>query len=235
MQIGRPHDPILHVPAANVDSLGNPVRVQDYELDRQTLESALGNVARYLTQKGQNLTIVAIGGVVNIMFLGSRQNTHDVDFLGTNLNNEQRRHLSDAAKYAERQSPRPLGQEWLNNEMILWLPPLVHRSLTDAALAQNTVIFQQPGLKIVAGPWSYMLVAKLNRLSMDTRRGYDLSDAVSYLREHVTLVSGGRPITRQSIEKMTADAGLSKGSVLVLRSVNDAYKQKYRSTGISGV
>lgn len=87
MNIGRPQDLLLHIPRPRLDESGVPVRVEDFELDRHTLEHALELVAEYMRTRNENVTIVVVGGAVNVLLLQSRQSTHDVDFLGTNLNN----------------------------------------------------------------------------------------------------------------------------------------------------
>lgn len=163
---------------------------------------------------------------MSTLHLGSRQATHDVDFFGTNLDNDQRWTLSDAMKYAQRISSRPLGEEWLNNEMMQWLSPPIHTRLTQEALQQDSVVFQEQGLKVVAAPFSYMFAAKVNRIGSDTRRGYDLSDAVAYLHEFILRKNNGQPVSVRTVEGWFAGSGLQSHRS-VLKSGNQAYRQKY--------
>ena len=167
--ISGPQDPIMHVPRPRVDRGGKAIRIEDHELERKNLEAALTSMAEFINSHGENITIVIAGGAVNTLLLQDRLFTHDVDFFGTNLNNEQRILLDEAAGYAaagyaERQSRIPLGGEWYNNQAMLWLPPNVHRRVTQEAFEQNEVIFEKRGLKMVAAPWNYALCGKLNRL-----------------------------------------------------------------------
>lgn len=112
-------------------------------MNRRTLRAALTTIADFIDSQHENITVITVGGAVNNMLLQTRQTTHEVDFLGTNLNNTQRVLLDDAAKYAERRSPTPLGGEWFNNQTMLWLPPNVHRTVTEEALLQNEVVFEK--------------------------------------------------------------------------------------------
>jgi hypothetical protein len=185
VNIGPPQDLMLNIPRPRLGETGMRVRVFDHELDKQTIEIALGYVAEYLRSKNEQLTIVTVGGAVNTLFLQSRQSTHDVDFLGTNLDNRQQGLLDEAAQYAESQSRVPLAGEWFNNQTALWLPIDVHRELTRVALEQNAIVFEERGLKVVAAPWSYAFCTKADRLSRDNARPYDLADAPSYLRFYI--------------------------------------------------
>ena len=65
-------------------------------------------MAAFIDRQGQVITIIAVGGAVNTMLLQSRLSTHDMDFFGTNLNNDQRTLLNEAAGCAEMQSRTPL-------------------------------------------------------------------------------------------------------------------------------
>lgn len=144
----------MHVPRPRLDYAERLIPIEDYELDRRTLRAALTTMADYIDSQHEHITVITVGGAVNTMLLQTRQTTHDVDFFGTNLNNTQRVLLDDAAKYAERRSPTPLGGEWLNNQTMLWLPPDVHRTVTEEALLQNDVVFDKRGLKVIAAPWN---------------------------------------------------------------------------------
>ena len=230
--ISAPQELMLHVPRPEVDYNNRPIRIEDHELNRQTLRAALTTMANYIDSHRQDITVITVGGAVNTMLLQTRESTHDVDFFGTNLNNNQRILLNDAAKYAERRSATPLGGEWFNNQTMLWLPPDVHRTVTEEALRQNEVVVEKRGLKIVAAPWNYALCGKMNRLVRpDQLRPYDLPDAVAYLRYYIRKNGGPVPAARikawcRSYQKDTSNE--------VIRSINREYKRLYRTDGISG-
>ncbi|KAL8861896.1 MAG: hypothetical protein Q9178_001765 [Gyalolechia marmorata] len=145
--ISQPQELILQVPRPQVDYNGRPIRVEDYELDRQTLRAALTTMANYIGDQRQEITIITVGGKVITMLLRTRESTHDVDFFGTNLNNSQRVLLDEAA-----------------NQTMSWLPPDVHRTITREALDQNQIFFHKRGLKVVAAPSNYALCGKMKRL-----------------------------------------------------------------------
>lgn len=147
-----PQDLMMHIPRPRVDYAGMAVRIEDHELNRRTLEAALTTMAEFIDRQRQAITIITFGGAVNTLLLQNRQSTHDVDLFGINLNNDQRILLDDAARYAERESRTTLGGEWFNNQTTLWLPPNVHRKVTEEALEQNEVVFHRRGLKVVATP-----------------------------------------------------------------------------------
>ena len=83
---------------------------------------------RDLPRKDYANTVTA-GGAVSIKLLHTPWSTHDVLFFGTNIDNDQRKLRNGAARYAERRSQTALGGEWFNNQMMLWLPPNVHRKV----------------------------------------------------------------------------------------------------------
>lgn len=229
--ISGPSDLIMQAPRPRLDYGGRPIRVEDYELDRRTLEAALTYMAQYIENQRQAITVIAVGGVVNTMLLQNRQSTHDVDFFGTNINNRQRILLDEAAKYAERKTSTPLGGEWFNNQTMLWMPPDVQRKVTREALEQNEVVFQKRGLKVLAAPWNYAMCGKINRLVRgDEARPYDLTDAVSYLRCFIQRHGGPIPVARvkrwcQEYQKTTTDD--------VIRSISREYMRIHGTAGIS--
>lgn len=81
----------MHVPRPRVDYDGRAIRIEDHKLNRQTLKAALTMMADFIDSQRQYITIITVGGAVNTLLLRNRQSTHDIDFLGTNINNDQRR------------------------------------------------------------------------------------------------------------------------------------------------
>lgn len=70
------------------------------DLTRQTLSTALHHVAKHIHKKNANITIIAVGGAVNTMYLRSRNTTHDVDFFNNNLTAKDFEYLIKGAKEA---------------------------------------------------------------------------------------------------------------------------------------
>ena len=231
--ISRPQEIMLHIPRRRVDAYGRLVPMETHELDRQTLETALTNMARFLDSNGHDITVVTVGGAVNTLLLQSRQSTHDVDFFGTNINNPQRSLLDEAAEFAERQSPSPLGADWFNNETVLWLSPRVHEQLTAEAIAQNEVVFRRSGLKLLAAPWNYAMCGKMNRLVLpEQTRVYDLSDAPHYLHNYMR-VNGQRPVTKEQIRQWCHIYRKNTNEQIIER-VRKEHLCLYRSNAIIG-
>lgn len=229
-RISRPQDPILQVPRPRVDYDGRPIRIEDYELDRATPRAALARMADYIDNQGQSITVITVGGAVNTILLQNRQSTHDVDFFGTNLNNDQRVILDEAARYAERKSPTPLGGEWFNSHTMLWLPLDAHRRITQEALEQDEVVFEKRGLRVIAAPWNYAMCGKMNRLVRgDEARPYDLSDAASYLR-HFILRHGG-PVSVARIKEWCRNYAKNTDDE-VIRAVAREYRRLHGEAGI---
>lgn len=227
-----PQDLMLHVPRPRVDHDGRVIRIEDHELDRRTLEAALTTMAEFIDRQRQSITIITVGGAVNTLLLQNRQSTQDVDFFGTNLNNDQRILLDEAARYAERQSQTPLGGEWFNNQTMLWLPLNVHRRVTQEALEQNEVVFERRGLELVAAPWNYALCGKMNRLVRPAEtRPYNVTDAVSYL--HYYILKHGGPVSAARIKRW-CQAYQKDTSNDVIRAVNKECRRLYRRDGIAG-
>ncbi|KAK3055741.1 hypothetical protein LTS18_011786, partial [Coniosporium uncinatum] len=71
------------------------------ELDRDALWAALTDVAAFLRSKKLNITIIAVGGAVNTIFLQTRRSTHDVDFFSQGLSSKEVQLAQAAAQYAQ--------------------------------------------------------------------------------------------------------------------------------------
>ncbi|CAK3826863.1 Hypothetical predicted protein [Lecanosticta acicola] len=231
VQIGRPQDITLHVPRRQKDAEGAELQVVDQELTRQNIHRALQYTAQYLNERRQNLTLVTVGGAINTMYLRSRQTTHDVDFFGAHLNQRQLQMIDEAMQYAERMSSVPLGGAWLNNESrCTWLRMLGDTSQT-VQLEQDMVVFKEPGLTVVAAPWSYSFISKSQRLGSQYERPYDLDDAVAYLAEWNRRM-GNEVATARMIQDLCARYRQPMIADPVLRRVNERYRTRHRRDGI---
>lgn len=187
-------------------------------------------MADYIDRQRQSLTIITVGGAVNTILLQSRDSTHDADFFGTNLNNEERILLDETTKYAERHSSTPLGGEWFNNQTMLCIPPDVHRTVTGEALRKNEVVFEKRGLKVIAAPWNYAFCGKMNRLVRpDQARPYDLGAAVSYLRCY-TRKHGG-PVSKARVKSWCRKYQKDTNDDVIL-AINREYKRVHGGDGI---
>jgi hypothetical protein len=111
LNIGPPLDVSIHIPRNRTDSHGVPIPTTTHDIDKATLENALGLMAAFLNERNAQLTVIAVGGAVNTIFLRTRNSTHDVDIFGSNLDNAVRMLLDEAMQHAIRQSPSLLGTD----------------------------------------------------------------------------------------------------------------------------
>ncbi|KAK4043358.1 hypothetical protein C8A01DRAFT_32484 [Parachaetomium inaequale] len=200
-------------------------------LNSATLTAGLTTVGDYLVSKKKSVTVVAVGGAVNTIFLKSRDSTQDVDFYNSRLTAADFEHLVNGAKAAGKKNPL-LASGWLNNHTVFFIPQGQRDTLTDQAFVQNELIFNHPGLKVLAAPWQYAFCCKVDRLSgggINAARSYDLSDAVVYLHRYlarqkkagVTLATVQGWFTEYTMTWKPAYAA-------VIKNVNAAYMAKYK-------
>ncbi|OAA54609.1 hypothetical protein SPI_08855 [Niveomyces insectorum RCEF 264] len=231
LNISGPVTPPGSVPALVRGDNGLWVAYEQRDLTRQNIVKALSYAAQYLHNHGENIVIVAVGGVVNTVLLKSRNATHDVDFFSASLGGRRLQLLRDAGLYAVERSSVRLSEDWLNNATAR-MPGVVENidHLIQSATRQNDVIFQAPGLTVFAAPWGYAFVKKISRITQGTGRSYDAADAVSYLHQHIRH-NGNKAVT---IQQIRAWGNQYRALVpdLVLRQINDLYTQTYGQHGI---
>lgn len=139
-------------------------------------------MAGYLTQRKESVTIIVIGSIVSTMLIRDRETipaSDGVEFCANNLDHKHRGLLYDAAKYASENIGGLGGTEgWGANEKMDWfnverserrcgkaMRAKITQKVIEAATLQNEVVFSQPGLKLLAAPWSYAFLIMLGRVS----------------------------------------------------------------------
>ncbi|KAG1792536.1 hypothetical protein EV424DRAFT_1336413, partial [Suillus variegatus] len=140
--------------------------------------SAIQLTVKHLKSKKKQITVVAVGGAINTILLRSRASTADVDFfsLDTANNPVLRDGIKSAAKTMQ------LGEGWMNNHTALFIAPNTKTNLHNEAISDGAVIFDEPGLQVLAAPRMYCLVAKLEKAGKrGNAKSYDMSDASQYL------------------------------------------------------
>lgn len=188
-------------------------------LDIPTLEAALSNVATYIskTTKGNELTIVAVGGAVNCIALRSRPTTHDFDFFNNKFGAKEYELIMAAAAAAQKKDKK-LEAGWLNNRTVVFMPIDLRNTLTDEAIAQNDVVFRAAGLKVVAAPWNYAFCCKVDRVAgsgIIKARPYDLDDAAAYLKRYLAkLGPGKKTVTKAEVVAWMTRFGLQRSTTL---------------------
>ncbi|KAF8864052.1 hypothetical protein BDZ45DRAFT_548653, partial [Acephala macrosclerotiorum] len=195
------------------------------QLNRDQLTAALSAVAHYLRGHSANITIITAGGAVNAILLRSRNSTEDVDFFTASLSNAEMTLLNNAIKHVcDTMPPGSIGREWLNNRIINLLnSPGLRERLFQMALQQNQIVFQQPGLTVLAAPWKFMLAAKMDRMTTSTWRKYDATDAAHFLHQYIR-AHGDRRVTLDLMDQWAKEFGRPKPSRRAIQEVNTAYR-----------
>ncbi|KAG6006971.1 hypothetical protein E4U43_000372 [Claviceps pusilla] len=156
-------------------------------LNRTMLLQALRTVATSVAKTGGNLTVVAVGGAVNTIYLQSRETTRDIDFFNAYLGPDDVNKLATAARDAIKRN-KGLGEDWFNSRALFFVPNDKHQALTDEAFSQREIIFEEPGLTVLAAPWNYAFCCKVDRIARAGHgdpRPYDLDDAMHYLARYL--------------------------------------------------
>ena len=230
LNISLPQGGPILIPEQRRDEHGRPIRPEQYELSRSNLQRALRYVATYLRDRNNDVVMIAVGGAVNTILLQSRETTHDVDFINPSATPQQMRLLQRAASAAIAQISIRLGDNWLNNTTTLYLSSQLQDELGREAIAQNDIVFQEPGLTVLAAPWRYALCAKIDRMGSPNRRPYDSGDAATYLRRHIAS-NKGRPALFKDLRDW---ARHYRTEVLehIVQEINAEYLQRYGADGI---
>ncbi|GES58011.1 putative protein of unknown function [Aspergillus terreus] len=201
------------------------------QLNRNTLLTALNNVASYIAEQEQNVTVIAVGGAVNTIYLQSRTATHDVDFFNNYLTARDFECLLKGAKAAARKDPL-LEENWFNNRTILFIPIDQRATLTQQAFDQHEVIFSAPGLTVLAAPWQYAFCCKVDRMAgggINSARSYDLEDAVVYLSRYF-VTHRVENVQRTTVQSWFVQYSLrwTAANDDVITRVNAAYQARFQ-------
>ncbi|KAF8335375.1 uncharacterized protein EI90DRAFT_3152992 [Cantharellus anzutake] len=203
----------------------------EVQMTAATIKQGLTTVASVLKAKGLNVSIIAVGGAVNTLYLQTRASTGDVDFFyRTKTKHEDVTQLITAADSARK--TLKLDDQWLNNHTALFIEEGTIQRLYDEAVTQNDVVFNAPGLKVYAAPWRYALGAKLDRLSKTGARPYDMSDAVDYLDRLIRKRGGQAPVKRSELKAWANEFKFTAPSDDLINRLGDEYKKKYGKAGI---
>ena len=139
--------------------------------------------------------------------------------------------LEQASRVAEAKASLPLGGNWLNNATTLYIPSRIRQELAQEAVEQNDVVFQAPGLTVLAAPWLYALCTKIDRLGdRQKRRRYDQADAVAYLRRY-TSRHRRQPVVYQNLTKAAAHYRIAL-TVEICQEINREYEAQFGQPGI---
>ncbi len=209
-------------------------RIDSFALQRDTVQNALHLMASYLAAKGQNITIITVGGAISSLLLKDQLRRENLDYIVPNVSEEQRGILAAAARHGRAYCIRPMLGAWFSNrgDDTLKLPFSIHRQVVLKSLTQNEIIFQERGLKIIAAPWDYAFTATLGRLASHRfiSRPHDLSDAIAYLRRYIQ-VRGDEPLTMGEVDFCARSYGIF-GVETMASFVATRYFARYGHDGI---
>jgi hypothetical protein len=205
------------------------------ELSGPELKQALTWTAQYISQHSRKpITIIAVGGAVNTISLQSRQSTHDVDWFNNSLSRDQDQLLRQAANYALQQAKRQgmnIASNWFNNKTMLFIPRNLRQRLVAQSLEQNYTVFSGPGLRVIAAPWGYALLTKLDRMAGGGGKPYDPVDAANYLRQYL-LHKKIKRVPISTIQQAAQDYQL-RLRIDDVRLVGEHYQRKFGEPGIA--
>ncbi|MCJ1253564.1 hypothetical protein MMC24_001376 [Lignoscripta atroalba] len=206
------------------------------DLTTEALNMALQYMAQYISKRRENITVVGIGGAVNVMLLHTRLSTHDVDFFNQHLTQSQTTTLREAASFARQQMGKfqriRMPDDWFNNRTIVFIPAEVRMELTDEAIQQRDVVFRANGLTVVSAPWPYAFCAKLNRISGGGSMAYDARDAASYLHRYLSRNRDGRTSVSVATIRHWGSQYRTRTGDAEIRAVDDVYASMYGRSAI---
>ncbi|MCJ1369573.1 hypothetical protein MMC20_000785 [Loxospora ochrophaea] len=162
------------------------------QLNTEVLNASLHFMADYISRSRQNITVISVGGAVDVMFLRTRTSTDEVIFFNQSLNKKQRKLLHQATLFAGLQ----MRSKWRIELLPTWFtsasfPLELRKQLTNEAFEQNDVVFQAAGLEVLAAPWQYAFSAEVDKIARGGgsggSQGYDNgNNAAHYLCYYLT-------------------------------------------------
>lgn len=212
---------------------GQPSQGYDHDVDltADTLEQALNLMASFIAERGEDLSVVVVGGVVSTMLLRIRATTQDIDFFSEQLSRDDARLLIEASQYVRQQITDPrLGSGWFNNKTTFFINWDIRARLAAEGMEQNAAVFQAPGLTLLAAPWAYQFCAKIHRIAGGGGKGHDAGDAAGYLDQFLKSQDMGT-ISLEQIEQMIARYQIQgvdrSGLPYAFQAINEAFAETY--------
>ncbi|KAK2803812.1 hypothetical protein FQN50_006819 [Emmonsiellopsis sp. PD_5] len=205
--------------------------VQPQELTSETVLSILYHMAEYLSRSQQQIRLIAIRGVVETIHLRTRDTTPMLIFANYWLNDDPDRAelVLAAVSYAFNQ----VSASDTNIVFSFRASRNVRQKVTEEALQQDEIIFQDGCLSVFAPPWRYLFCYKVG--SMSSLQEYtpeDLQDAALMLYRY--LVNSRRDLVPYSEicswETEFETAALERN---IVEQVNSRFKDKFGGDGIA--
>jgi len=140
------------------------------QVNKSVMLRALNRLGDLLREKNRRLELVCCGGIVSVLYHGSREMTHDVDVLFPNSPSV-RKMLEElveevGVELGLEHGPR---DKWFNDSVRFF----------GLQSKSDTVVFKHPFLILKAADWHEMLAHKITAF----RGERDVNDAVHFLKE----------------------------------------------------
>ncbi|KAL4923223.1 uncharacterized protein BDV17DRAFT_296559 [Aspergillus undulatus] len=110
-------------------------------------------MAAYLHQRRAQLTVIAVGGAINTLYLRTRSSIHDADIFGSMMDTTACMLLDEAMQHAIRQVTTALSTDWFNTEIQMWLSPDLHRQLATFFPSLSVRRLAHPSKKLCVRFW----------------------------------------------------------------------------------
>ncbi len=140
------------------------------QITKQTLINALNRLGDLLKAKNKRLELVCCGGIVSVLYLSSRQMTHDVDVIFP-IDPSSAKILTSLVDEvgAELSLEHGPQDKWFNDSVRFF----------GLKSKSNTIVFNHSHLVLKAADWHEMLAHKISAF----RGKRDINDAVHFLKE----------------------------------------------------
>jgi hypothetical protein len=185
-------------------------------------------MAAHLRRHNRNITIVAIGGVWNVLKGTNRPKTYDFNYLGENFTTEEGQWLSDAAAAAAGQMTPRMGEDWFAPVPVR-VPGRQKQALGDALEEDNRLFGSvQGGLRVIYAPLKYAFCAKVEMIGFAQTEAptYHYDDAACYLHA----ISRSLRLSRREILRWYAYYQLPNYHVnSIIDRVVETYRKNYNT------
>lgn len=190
------------------------------------LDKALTVVGGHLQKKRTKLVIVAVGGVINTLYLRSRETTHDVDFFSRTLEYEELQLLTEATIQAA-SAIGAVSTQWLNNQTSVFMTQPTRLRLVEGAISNNEVIFRAGGITVLAPPWRYAISIEFIS-PPPILRNLERTDAVQYL--HRLTQKTGNSVSHTDILTWLDEFQLSGADIIP--KLGQIYLETFGTVGV---
>ncbi|OJD12208.1 hypothetical protein ACJ73_09393 [Blastomyces percursus] len=197
------------------------LNAEDFQKGLRALDTELGKNAFIVAFAP--IKIIAAGGYFAITYLKNRTATTDLDYIADPqwaADEEIKKPIKEAI--FEVSTALNYNEEWINEDMALFVAGRTRQHLFEKAERQNIVLFKGENLTVLAAPIEWVLERKIRRIHTGDRgrkAELDMSDALALLKymkdmkgelldkEHIrTLNSNSFDIipTRETMEQVAA-------------------------------